>query len=764
MADNIPENLTAEEKATEAPKENLDSSPWLREIAASEKHREKFVTAGRKINARFLDKREAGEEYQKRVNLFTVNTEILVATLYSKFPTATLDREFKDANDDIARVAAIIMERNIKVKKRDHFDIGMKQAVQDWVLPGLGALWWRYEPTIVKDKIPAQPAQVDELGNEIAPAQEEMVYDRVVNEEAIADYVFWEDFLWSVTRTWELNRWVARRVKFDKEDAEKRFGKKIADQMNFNMSALQSDKEDAAAMGEESPVKYAEVYEIWCKRDRKVRWVQKGLDFVLDVKKDFLELPGFWPCSKPLLATHTTTDLMPRADYLMLADQYEELDDLNHRIYKLEQACKAVGVYDGQNDEIKRIFTEQLDNTIIPTLSFRDFAEKGGFKGLIDWIPIEAFVNALNVLRQVRIEVVQQIYELSGISDIMRGNTKASETLGAQELKAQFGAVRTQNRQLALAAFVEENLEIKCHIIRKKYQKETILTRSNILNTDDAPLAEQAYELIQGPMFDFRVEVAPDTMAIPEFNSERDARMQFMRAVAEILTAAAPITEQDPGAGVYILKMMQWAVAGFRVGRSIEGTLDEAVKALQKKLSEPKPEQQEPPEVTVAKEKGKIDLALAEEKGKIDQTKVVEEAKAKIELGRIQAEVDKVLGVEKLEQEAKVKIELGRIQGEIDKTLGAQKLEQEKELGVIAVDSKEKIAANKDASDEKASTSASMIDALVKLIETQTEASKEMRETLTELIASLGKPRRKIPKRGSSGEIEYVDEVIPNEN
>lgn len=753
----IQENLTPQEKAQQSPQVSLDAGPWLKEIQAAKKNREKFNEAGKKVNDRFLDKRSSGEEDRKRVNLFTVNTEILIATLYSKFPTVVLDREFKDPNDDIARVAAIIMERNVQVKKRDHFDCAMKQAVQDWVLPGVGQLWWRYEPTIVKDKIPAEPAQMAEDGvTELVPAQPEVVFDKLVNEEAISDYVYWEDFLWSPCRTWEQCRWVARKIKFDREDAVKRFGTTVADRMKFNMGILQSDEKDHS-YEQETTVKYAEVYEIWSKRDRKVRWVQEGIDIVLDIKDDFLELPNFWPCPKPLLATHTNSDLVPRSDYLLLADQYEELDDLNHRIYKLEQACKAVGVYDGQNEEIKRIFTEQLDNQIIATMSFRDFAEKGGFKGLIDWIPIEAFVNALKVLREIRTDVVQQIYELSGISDIMRGNTKASETLGAQELKAQYGAVRTQNRQLALAAFVEENLEIKCSIIRKKYQKDTIIQRSNILMTDDAKFAEPAYELIKGPMFDFRVEVAPDTMAIPEFNSERDARMAFMRAVAEVLTAAAPITEQDPGAGIYILKMMQWAVAGFRVGRTIEGTMDDAVKALQKKLAEPKPAQQEPPEVLVAREKGKIDLDITDKKNALESEKAVTESNEKIRLAEIQGDVDKAVELQKLAQEK----ELAIFKIIVDAIVKAADIQATAEAESKKIDAESEARAEE--TTQKAAESASnnsVMTALTKVIETQAELSNDMKQSLMQMVEALGKPRKRVPKRDSNGDIISVEEVI----
>lgn len=586
MAD-IPENQTPEEQAqtqqSAAQKGVQSSGAWLSEIRAAKKHLAKFWEKGDAIVKRFLDRREAGEESTNKYNLFTTNTEILKATLYARFPKPIIDREFGDQNDDVARVAAMMLERCVRVKKRDDYDESMKAVVQDWLLPGLGQLWFRYEPTIV-----SQP--VEGVMNEQG---QQLMLDRITNEEVISDYVYWKDFLWSPSRIWKQVRWVARRVKLNKDDATKRFGEAIANQLSYKRGALTDDQ---STTSESDIVQYCEIFEIWCKRTKKVYWVTEGVDFCLDVRDDPLKLQNFFPCPKPLLALHATDDLVPRADYLMVQDQYTELDDLNNRITVLERAVKVVGVYDGANEEIKRIFTEMVENQIIPMVSFRDFAEKGGFKGAIDWIPIEATIKAIESLRSYRQELIAQIYELTGISDIMRGATKASETLGAQELKAQYGAVRTQDRQLAIASFVEECFEIKADLVRTKYQPQTIIMRSNIDYTDDVKYKDAALQFLKDPSQEWRIEVYPDSMAIPEFNSERDARMMFMRALAEILTAAAPIIQQDPGAGTYILKVIQWAASSFRVGRSIETVLDEAITALQKKLAQPAPPAPPPPD------------------------------------------------------------------------------------------------------------------------------------------------------------------------
>lgn len=747
----IPENQTPEEQAKEDKKPPLKSETWLSEVRAAEKALNKFWEQGDKIVKRFLDKRESGNEDSNKLNLFTVNTEILKGTLYATFPKPMIDREFNDQDDDVARVASEMLERVIKVKKRDDFDSAMREVVQDWLLPGIGQLWFRYEPTITKETLPPIP---DPTTGGMA---EPISYDKVINEEVLTDYVYWKDFIWSPCRTWAQCRWVGRRLKLSKSDASARFGAVVAEKLSYNLGAM---GEKAQKGEKEDLVKYAEIFEIWCKRSRKVYWVSEGFEFCLDVKDDPLELLNFFPCPKPLLALHATDSLIPRADYLMVQDQYVELDDLNNRITVLERAVKVVGVYDGANEEIKRIFTEAIENRIIPMTSFSQFAEKGGFKGAIDWIPIEATVKAIDALRAYRQELIAQIYELTGISDIMRGATKASETLGAQELKAQYGAVRTQDRQLTISTFVEEGLEIKAEIIRHKFQPQTILARSNIENTPDAEYAQAALELLQNPMVEYRIEVHPDTMAIPEFNAERDARLQYIRAISEYLTAAVPLIQQDPSAGVYLLEIMKWAAAGFRVGRSIEGVLDKAIKAMQKKLSQPAPPPPPPPEI----EKAKIDAASAEK------------------LAQIKADTEKLLNDIKLASQREIeelKLEsseaIARLKIESDKEIELFKIEQEGSLQSQKIDADREQSAKPAVSIDPGPAVEKLVQPIVDAQEDMLEAIENLANTLTKPIVdaqggmlerienlanTLAKPRVRTPVKDKNGDIISVTETI----
>lgn len=720
----------------------ISSASWLAEIKASEKWMSKWKESGRKITRRYLDRRDAQEENTNKINIFTTNTQILLATLYSKFPKPMVTREFEDQDDDVGRVAAEIVERCVKIRASDDFDTSIRNVVQDRLVPGAGNVWFRYDAVTEKVEI---PAVILPDGTEEAPAS---VGEKIVSEKVFTDYVFWEDMLWSPSRTWEKVRWVGRIVQMTKKDVEARFGKKIAELLSYRLMSVATD---ATATPGEAPnddaVDYAQVYEIWCKRTKSVYWVVKGIEFILDKKPDMLGLKKFFPCPKPLLAMHSTSNFMPRPDFLMVQDQYEELDMINERITKLERAIKAVGIYDGTNAEIERIFTEAIDNTIIPSKSFSEFMEKGGMKGAIDWIPIEMFVNALEKLRQYRQDLIAQIYELTGISDIMRGSSKASETLGAQQLKAQYGSVKLQFLQMEVATFVEEALNIKAEIVVGKFQPQSIVQESNIEKSKDPELIEPAIALLKSPDWQFRVEVHADSMAVPEFNAERDGRMMLLRAMAEMMTAAAPILEQSPEAGIGMLQVVQWAAASFRTGRTIEGVLDKAIQAMQKQAAQPKPAA--PPDPVI--EKAKIDA----------QTKkdlAVQDSQTKVAIANIEAANDSRIANMEAKMEQQTKLMVARIdQATADLKIASDQHSEAADRAAQA----QTAAADREA--EAANQEEEMDPQLAKVLTTVVESIQSQNEAITKMAQSvekLAQPRRKIPVRDpKTRELLYADDV-----
>lgn len=562
-----------------------DIQYWKDQINLASKELQKFHERGRKTQRRYLDDREANDEQSRKFNLFWANTGVLRAALYANPPSPTVKREWDDFNDDVGRVAAEILERLLKLglqRPRGDMDVAFSYATEDRLIPGLGQVWLRYDVQTQTKQIPNTPIE----------------YEQITDEEAITDYIYWEDFLWSPCRIWEECRWVARQAHMTKERAVARFGEEVANRLTYSDKFENVDRVGAQ---DNTPVRRPEatssVWEIWNKTTRTVYWVSTtDVDRVLDKKEDPLGLEGFFPCPKPLLATHSTSNMTPRPDYYMTKDQYEEIDTLNTRINWLVKACKAAGVYDKSAEGIQRLFQQGTENSLIPVDNWAMFAERGGVQGQIDWIPIEQIAAVITILTAKQGEMVQQLYELTGISDIMRGNTEARETLGAQQLKAQYGSVRLQFIQGSIAEFVQEAMRIKADIISKHFQPETIVKKSLIqmIPKVDHPLIQPAIQLLKNtPVAAYHLEIEADTMSIPDYAVERQSRLDYITAMGQLISQSWQAIQAAPEMAPLVLQTLQWGAAGFKNGRYLEGVLDQAVdqamKMMQKKQQEPPP-------------------------------------------------------------------------------------------------------------------------------------------------------------------------------
>jgi hypothetical protein len=559
---------------------------WSAEMEASKKELQKFHDDADKIVRRYLDKRDEWQKEESRVNLFWSSTKVLLSLLYARPPKAAVARAFLDAEDDDARVAGQIVQRLLNKSFDDNvstWDAAIRQGIEDWLVVGMGQIWLRYE---VETALEVIPAEFDPItGEELVPEQ---TYERIVDEDAPCDYVYWKDFFWSPARTWNEVRWVARRVYMTRDQLINRFGEEIGKTVSLQTTQKSSQNDQAPKY---DPWAKAEVFEIWEKETKRVYWMAKGSEVILDVKDDPLGIDGFFPCPKPLAANVTSSNFMPRADYIFAQDQFNELDEINTRITWLTRAAKVAGVYDkAAGDSVGRMFSQAAENQLIPVDNWAMFAESGGVKGKVDFAPIEQVVNCIERLRQYRQDKTMQIYEVLGISDVMRGSSKASETATAQQIKAQFGSTRIQLSQFYIAEWITEGLRIKADIISKHFQPETIAMRSNIMRTPDAQYVQGAIALIKDEnVADYRISVEADSMAAMDYAAERDAAVQFMQGLGAFVSQVAPMAQQVPGSAPYLLRLLQWAVSKFRVSSEIEGVLDQAIGTMQQQGMQPPP-------------------------------------------------------------------------------------------------------------------------------------------------------------------------------
>jgi hypothetical protein len=584
----MPEDME-EGKPDAARKYNPEESArrWERELQAAKKELSKFHESARKIVKKYLDKRDQLDtDSAFKLNLFWSNIQVLKASLYAKPPRVDVSNSFKDSDDDVSRVAGNILERMLNhsiEKDNSDFETSSQLGVGDYLIVGLGALWYRYEVETGKQmtepvKDPQNPEQI------IVPAKE---YEAIIHEDCLTEYVFWEDFWWSPARTWDDVRWVARRVYMNKEQLRKRFGDVIAEQVPLSKQKKNAD----STQPQNDPWNKAGVFEIWDRTTKKVYWHVLGMHTVLDEKDDPLKLETFFPCPPPLISNPTTSNVMPLADYALAQDQYDQIDELTTRITHLTRAAKVVGAYDSSSTELGRIFSEGMENQMIPVTNWAQFSEKGGIRGSMDFVPIDMIAKTIADLTQQRDILIAKLYEVLGIGDIMRGMSNPDETLGAQQLKAQFGGSRLQFKQMDIGKWVAAGQRIRAQIICYHFQPETIIERSNINNSVDKPLVPQAIAMLkQDATKRYRITVESETMAMVDWAQERDARVQFMQAVGGFVQSVTPLIESSPKTAPIVLQMMKWGLGGFRVGKEIETVLDAAIAAAQQDQGQKKPD------------------------------------------------------------------------------------------------------------------------------------------------------------------------------
>lgn len=699
--------------------EEYSAEWWVNEIQTQEKNLDdKWRNSADKIVARYLDDRSDVQVYadQRKYNIFWANVQILMSALYATPPAPEVKRQHLDAKDDVARTAALMLERMLKLSlQADNSEEheAFRLATEDHLIPGLGQVWARYD---------VETAPLEGGG------------EQIIREEAELEYVQWKDFYWGAGRTWREVPWVAKRTWIPKKKFIVRF-----DEQTY--TDLRSQAISLERMDNNLPIGFrkgrVEVFEVWCKDTEHVYWIHRGTKRMLDKKEDPYKLEGFFPCPQPVLATHTSSSLIPRPDYAMCQDQYEELDVLNDRIFQLTKALRAVGMYDAGTSELTSMFSG-AELRMIPVDNWAAFAEKGGMKGVVDWFPVEVIAKVLEQLMMQRQAVIQQIYELTSISDIMRGVSQSRETAKAQTLKAQYSSVRLQLKQQQVAKFVCGALRIKAQIICNLFQPQSIIEQSQIEQTESAPLAGPAVQLLKDTKArDLRIHIGEESLSMADYNAEREGRSEFLMAIGQFLSQAAPLVQNMPGSLPYLLKMVQWVAAAFRGADDIETVLDEAMQAA----SQMPMQQQQPPAPP-------------------DHS---------VEVARIKAESDKY----KTDEDNKTKIIIAQGQAQAEDQRAQQQAERDRDGKQMDLDFKreERQATQQEADMGLEKATAPIMEGLqqlaqlnVQIAEQQGEQLQAVQQQLFELAKLARAKRKRTPTYDAAGDIvDVTDEIVEPE-
>jgi hypothetical protein len=630
---------------------------YLRIIGQYDNEFAKWAARTKKIIKRYRDDtRGQSLTESAKFNILWSNVQTLRPAVYAKLPKADISRRFGD-NDPVGRVASQLIERAIdfEIEHYPDYRATMNYCVEDRFLGGRGTAWLRYEPHTA-------PIGLEDDGVSITPNIEQgegapPPLEKIEYECAPVDYVHWRDFGHSTARTWEEVTCVWRWVYMTREALVERFGEEVARKI-----PLDQGPEPLNAYNENKRLyNRAKICELWDKESEKVYWFSKGMPEIIDERDDPLGVEGFFPCPRPLYATTTSDTLVPVPDFVLYQDQAMELDILSDRIDGLVKSLRVRGVYDASQPALQRLMTEGDNNALIPVDKWMAFSEKGGLKGSIDLLPLDTLANALLNCYRAREDIKSQIYEITGISDIIRGASYASETATAQQIKGQYAGLRLRSMQEDVALFASELIRLKAQVMCAKYQPETILAyaAAQQMTPADQQLIPQALELLRDkPLRNFRVDIAADSLVMLDENQNKQDRMQFLQAFGGFLAQALPVGQASPQMVPMMMELLRFGMQAFKAARPIEGQIDATLQQLQQAAQQQQPDTQAQGKQAELQQKGQV------EQSRMQMESALQQAKLQQQMQMEQLKNQTKLQMEQQKQQFEAQLEAMRLQSE----------------------------------------------------------------------------------------------------
>lgn len=619
---------------------------WLGVIAQYEAEFKKWDGRAQKIVRRYRDERQGSDE-GARFNILWSNVQTLIPAVFARLPKAEVRRRYGDT-DPVGRVASLLLERalDFEVEHYPDYRSALRHVVEDRFLCGRGVSWVRYEP-----HFRAQPGD----GLQVTEDADEAPQEMIEYECAPVDYVYWKDFGHSLARTWEEVTAVWRWVYMTREALVERFGKAAGSKIPLDSGP---DPEKSAR-----EFSRARICELWDKEQGRVYWLSKSMSAIIDSRDDPLHLEGFFPCPPPLYATTTSDSLVPVPDFVLYQDQANELDVLSDRIDGLVKSLRVRGVYDASQPALQRLLTEGENNALIPVDKWLAFAEKGGLKGSLDLLPLDMLSSALLQCYQARADIKGQIYEITGIADILRGHSMASETATAQQIKGKFASLRLRSIQDEVALFASALLRLKAQIMCSQFQPQTLLAfaAAGQMNPADQALLPQAVELLRdNPLRNFRVDVAADSLVqIDEAQNKQD-RIEFMTAFGGFLQQALPVAQASPQIAPMLVEVMKFGVGAFKQAAPIEGAIDQAVQ----RIAEAPPQEAAPdPEMVRLQAQQQTEQVKAQTQERIEAAKM----QADVQLEQMRTAAQQELAAQKQQFDAQMDAERTAAQQELER-------------------------------------------------------------------------------------------------
>jgi len=497
----------AQKKKTKEPTKSskYDSAYWGQEIQNSIKRHEKHFYREAEQSIKVYNTRDTFEGLARRVNIWKYIVNTLLPAYYSSTPRAEVNLR-KYAGSENLDLAAVLLERNTQycMDLDFNFDFVGYSAALSVLLTGRSVLWAEYDCTFGEPKdVPltagkgglylpdgklyeGDPKEVETNGKNFS-----YKLDTIESEKAVLKFVAYNNYLNSDAQNENEVEWRAKRGYLTREEAEDLFGKETANKLKYD--AYPSFQQDSKPNDQDRNPQNgkADIWEVWDEENGKQIFIQsRGKSSVVESGPVPIKYPGFYPCSV-LAQCVDPESTIPVSDFASSKDQILEVERLAERKHGLIQAIRANGIYNPTlGDVMQDMFKGDLQ--MRPVKQWERTRAAGGLSGGTEYLNVEPYVNALQVISEQLEAAKQSLFQTLKISDLMQGISNPTKTATANRFENAWSSMGLIVKQNQFTNHVGEGIEKLGTVIATCLSPQTILERGS---------ARELFEpLVQAPL------------------------------------------------------------------------------------------------------------------------------------------------------------------------------------------------------------------------------------------------------------------------
>ncbi len=604
-----------------------DAKTWHEELRQAEAAKQEFSNRAElsvsayeaDIGSEFFEDRGHAEYPIHWSNIRTIRPN-----LFFRRPPCRVLRNSLVRTDPVHILASEILERNIEKTLSDQsIDKRLRLVITHALTYGLGQVWLRYDYQETKKE-----AGYVDLDAEIA---EVMI-------------VHPDDFLMSQARYEDEIRWVARAIYFTRDELLEQFDSlNEGDLKRFTWGS--TAKNDRRKSVEElSDFARTKVWEIWSKPEKKQYFVSEGVEKILLEREVLLPERGkrllfrdFFPCPMPLtLGTEAIDSVYPICDHHYYKSQAKLLNIIQKKSEDIaRKGLKIGGLFDKASFEEATNLIDGEDGGFFPA-EFAMSTVAGGWDAIVKMFPADRYAQVLGFLDVAAQEQLRRLYEVSGMSDVLRGMTDPRETATSQDIKLETASMRLNEQRLAVSEFINKIYEMIGEIVSECFSWQTLLKNAGLdyqgfIDTGELfpqidprfvqflnnPSAQQQYPE-QYQQFSLRyqelqkmlaalvlvrderqryytINVESEAMLRRNEEKEKADLLQFVSALSDLLNMLSSVSQQLPMAVPVFVDLIMGVVRKYDKGKQWEQDLEQGLRAFKQQAQAPPPSPQPDP-------------------------------------------------------------------------------------------------------------------------------------------------------------------------